>query len=205
MGSKKFFFVLSLAFSVSVITGSAFALEYPAREIEFIAGFGPGSTIDNIARLTCKVSEKYVGKPLVVVNRAGGGGSRGYAAIATAKPDGYTIGGYAVSAIVQPYLMKGVTFQKKNFRMICELGVSEIGLYVKKGGPFDVNLKELIRKAKEKPDTLRAGIGGSWSPEDFARAVLEEEGGVKAQCIGDERRTARSPISQYSYLQGVWL
>lgn len=179
MGCKIFFFFLSLVFSVSISAGSAFSVDYPTREIEFIAGFGPGSTIDNIARLAAKFSEKYVGKPIIVVNRPGGGGSRGYAALAAAKPDGYTIGGYAVSGIVQPYLMKGVTFQKKSFRMICQLGVSETGLYVKKGGPYDIPLNELIKKAKEKPDTIRAGVGATWSPEDFARAVLEEEAGVK--------------------------
>ena len=180
MSRKMVLFFLPLALSIAMTPVNALTLDYPTREIEFIAGFGPGSTVDNIARLAAKFSEKYVGKPIVVINKPGGGGARGSSALAAAKLDGYTIGMVAPSAILQPYLMKGVTFHyKKNFRIICQVVNSEIGLYVKKGGPYDVPLKELINKAKGKPDTIRVGIGGTWSGEDFARAIFEEEAGVK--------------------------
>ena len=176
---KKLLLILSLIF-VSLIAGNSIGSEYPTREIEVIAGFGPGSAMDLIARLAAKYAEKPIGKSVIVVNRPGGGGSRGSIVLAAAKPDGYTLGLIAPSGLLQPYLMKGVTFHyKKSYRIICQLANSEIGIYVKKGGPFDLPLKDFIAKAKEKPGTIKAGIGATWSGDDFARAILEEETGVK--------------------------
>ena len=156
------------------------AADYPTREIEFIAAFAPGSNTDNFARLSAKFGEKYVGKPIVVVNKPGGGGSRGFTALAAAKPDGYTIGLLSQAAIAQPYLLKGITFNyKKSFRLISQIDYSAQGLVVKKGGPFDISLKEFVKRAKEKPDTIKTGIGGTWTAQDFVRAIFEEEADIK--------------------------
>ena len=158
----------------------AFGLDYPTREIEFIAAYAPGSNTDNFARLAAKFGEKHAGKPIVVVNKPGGGGSRGFTAIAQAKPDGYTIGLLSQGVIAHPYLLKGITFHyKKNFRMVAQIDYSAQGLCVKKGGHFDVSFKELIKNAKEKPETLKVGIGGTWAAQDWVRAIFEEEAGIK--------------------------
>jgi tripartite-type tricarboxylate transporter receptor subunit TctC len=156
------------------------ALDFPTREIEFIAAFAPGSNTDNFARLAAKFGEKYVGKPIVVVNKPGGGGARGFTALATAKPDGYTIGLLSQSVIAHPYLLKGITFHyKKSFKLISQIDYSAQGLCVKKGGPWDISLKEFVKRAKEKPETIKVGIGGTWTAQDFVRAIFEEEAGIK--------------------------
>jgi tripartite-type tricarboxylate transporter receptor subunit TctC len=156
------------------------AADYPTREIEFVAAFAPGSNTDNFARLAAKFGEKYLGKPVVVVNKPGGGGARGFLSISSAKPDGYTIGLLSQAVIAQPYLLKGITFHyKKNFRLISQIDYSAQGLCVKKGGPWDIPLKEFIKKAKEKPDTIKVGIGGTWTAQDFARAIFEDEAEIK--------------------------
>jgi tripartite-type tricarboxylate transporter receptor subunit TctC len=169
---------LLLGFSAFLCVPGAEALDYPTREIELIAGYAPGSNTDNFARLAAKFGERHVGKPIVVVNKPPA--ARGFAALAGAKPDGYTIGIISNSTIGQQYLLKGVTFHyRKSYRVICQIDYSAEGLYVRKGGPFDIPLKELIRRAKEKPETLKAGIGGAWTAQDFTRAIFEEEAGVK--------------------------
>jgi tripartite-type tricarboxylate transporter receptor subunit TctC len=180
MGKKIFLGLLFAAFSLSCIPGGAWSQEYPTREIELIAGYPPGSTLDHIARLAAKFTEKYVGKPIVVVNKPGGGGSRGFSSLAAAKPDGYTLGIVSQSAILQPYLMKGITFNyKKSFQMVCEVANTAEGVYTKKGGPFDVPFTEIIKKAKEKPNTIKAGVGGTWTGSDVVRLILEDATGAK--------------------------
>jgi len=155
-------------------------LEYPTREIEFIVGFPPGSSVDHAGRLIAKFGEKHAGKPIVVANKPGGGGTRGFSSLATAKPDGYTIGLVSQSAILQPYLMKGVTFNyQKSFRIICEIAYTAEGIYTKKGGPYDVPFTEIIKKAKEKPNTIRAGVGGTWTGSDVVRFILEDATGAR--------------------------
>lgn len=172
--------ILTLTFAASLIPMGVFGLDYPTREIELIAAYAPGSNADNFARLAAKFGEKYVGKSIVVVNKPGGGGARGFAALAAAKPDGYTIGLVSNAMIAHPYLLKGVTFNyKKSFKVIAQVDYSAMGLYTKKGGPFDISLKELVKKTKEKPETIKVGIGGTWTTQDFVRAIFEEEADVK--------------------------
>lgn len=181
MGTRMSVFVAALVLAASLIPGNILGLDYPTREIEFIAPFGPGSSTDAFSRLAAKFGEKHVGKPIVVVNKVGGGGVRGYAAIAAAKPDGYTIGLLAQSVMAHPYLLKGVTYNyKKDFRVIAQVDYSAEGFFTKKGGPYDIPLKELIKRAKEKPGMIKMGVGGSvWGAQDFTRAFLEEDAGIK--------------------------
>ena len=165
---------------VFVMAVTGFAADYPTREIEFIAAFAPGSNTDNFARLAAKFGEKCVGKPIVVVNKPGGGGSRGFTALANAKPDGYTIGLLSQSVIGQPYLLKGITFDfRKNFRLISQIDYSAQGLVVNTGGPWDISLKEFVKRATEKPESIKTGIGGPWTAQDFVRAIFEEVAGIK--------------------------
>ena len=180
MGGKIFYFCLSLALSISFIPGDVLSMEYPTREIEFIVGFPPGSSVDHAGRLVARFAEKYAGKPIVVANKPGGGGTRGFSSLAAAKPDGYTIGLVSQSAILQPYLMKGVTFNyKKSFRIICEMAYTAEGIYTKKGGPYDIPFTEIIKMAKEKPNTIKAGVGGSWTGSDVVRFILEDVTGAR--------------------------
>jgi tripartite-type tricarboxylate transporter receptor subunit TctC len=182
MNKKVMFFLLSVLLVVFLIPRNVLCSDYPTREIELISGFGPGSSNDSTARLVARFGEKYVGKPIVVVNKAGGGGTRGYSFVASGKPDGYTLGNISTGMIFTPYLMKGVTYHyKKNFKAICQTSLMPIGLYVRKGSPYDVSLKELVKMAKAKPNTIKVGIGGTWVPEDMARALMDDVAGI--QCI----------------------
>lgn len=149
MGRKGFPFILSVTtLWIFLAPMSAIGSDYPTREIEFIAGYAPGSNTDNFARLAGKYGEKYVGKPIVVVNKPPA--ARGFAALAAAKPDGYTLGIISNSTIGQQYLLKGVTFHyRKSYRVICQIDYSAEGVFTKKGGPYDIPLKELVKKAKE--------------------------------------------------------
>ncbi|HSR10202.1 MAG TPA: tripartite tricarboxylate transporter substrate binding protein [Thermodesulfobacteriota bacterium] len=169
-----------LALALLLAPADVPAADYPTREIEYVVGFPPGSSVDHVGRLLSKFAEKHVGKPVVVVNKPGGGGSRGFSSIAAAKPDGYTIGLISQSAVIQPYLMKGVTFNyKKDFRLIGEVAYTAEGIYVKKGGPFDRPLPEIIKMAKEKPNTIKLAVGGMWTGSDVARLMLEDQTGAK--------------------------
>ncbi|NWO54623.1 tripartite tricarboxylate transporter substrate binding protein, partial [Escherichia coli] len=65
---------------------------YPSRNITMIVPFPAGGQADLAARPVALAMEKILGKPVIVDNRAGGGGgSVGNAAAARAEPDGYTL------------------------------------------------------------------------------------------------------------------
>ena len=172
--------MFALLWAVSWIPVAAFGLDFPKREIEYYCTYGPGSNADNFARLLAKFAGKFIGKPIVVVTKVGGGGSKSYAALAAAKPDGYTIGGLGTGTIAQPYLFKGTNFHyKTSFTQICQMDYSAQGLIVLKKGLFDIPLEELLKRAKENPQTIKCAIGGTWTPQDFTREMFEGAAGVK--------------------------
>src|SRR5437773_7772729 len=65
---------------------------YPERPITLIVPWGAGGGTDATARIIGTLLEKDLGQPINVVNRTGGSGVVGHQVIATAPPDGYTIG-----------------------------------------------------------------------------------------------------------------
>jgi tripartite-type tricarboxylate transporter receptor subunit TctC len=89
-------FVLSLGLIVLTVipghTQETKTLEFPNRPINFIVPWSPGTSADIAFRALGREAEKHFRQPVMVANKAGGGGSIGTAAIATAKPDGYTVG-----------------------------------------------------------------------------------------------------------------
>ena len=80
---------------------------YPNRPIKLIGPFAPGGSTDLVARLVADRMQQILGQAVVVDNRAGAGGAVGAEAVATAAPDGYTIGMGTVSTLaVNPVLLK---------------------------------------------------------------------------------------------------
>src|SRR5947199_7195910 len=70
----------------------ACAQAYPARPVTVLVPWGAGGGTDATARIVAALLEKDLGQPFNVVNRTGGSGVVGHSAIASAQPDGYTIG-----------------------------------------------------------------------------------------------------------------
>src|SRR4051812_20783335 len=71
--------------------GSAFAQpKYPDRPIRLVVPFPPGGGFDAVGRPWAEKVKPLLGA-LVVENIGGGGSSLGAAAVARARPDGYTI------------------------------------------------------------------------------------------------------------------
>jgi len=76
-----------------------------------IVPFAPGGSTDVIGRVVAEGLRQVLGQVVVVENRAGAGGSLGTAAIASAPPDGYTIGmGTASTLAINPATYKNLPF-----------------------------------------------------------------------------------------------
>ena len=90
--------VTLLALSASVGAQEAF----PSRPITMIVPFPPGGIADITARPTAPAMEKILKQPVTITNRPGAAGAVGNAAVANAKPDGYTVGMVLSSISVIP-------------------------------------------------------------------------------------------------------
>lgn len=64
---------------------------YPSKPITVYVGYSAGGSSDVMVRILASAMEKYIGQPVVVVNKTGAGGWVAWEElIKTVKPDGYT-------------------------------------------------------------------------------------------------------------------
>src|SRR5262252_5520788 len=112
---RKFITLLGGA-AVAVVTTSPLVTagqDYPSRSITLIVNFPPGGSTDATARIIREPLSQALGQSIIIDNR-GAGGTTGAAAVANAKPDGYTLLLSVNSALTtNRYLQKNFPFDPK--------------------------------------------------------------------------------------------
>ena len=88
---------LLMGLFLTVFSGLAGAQSYPNRPVKLVVPFAPGGTTDIIARVVSQSISPHLGQPMVVENKAGGGGVVGANETAKTTPDGYLLGVATVS------------------------------------------------------------------------------------------------------------
>ena len=151
----------ALLFAASLPAG---AEDYPTRPIRVISPYPAGSASDTVTRVVMDQVAQKIGQPTVIEMRPGAGGSVGFAAVAKAAPDGYTVATSSSSMATESVLHRTLPYDPvKDFVHVVLLGTSPNILVASAKSGFKT-VDDLVKAAKEKPGTLTfasAGIGSS--------------------------------------------
>jgi tripartite-type tricarboxylate transporter receptor subunit TctC len=163
-----------------VLCGAAHAA-YPDKPITMIVAYSPGGGTDLIARAIAPYLEKYLGggARMVIVHRPGAGGEIGFAALANAAPDGYTIGFVNTPPLITVPIERTAQFGgPQRFELLGNVIDDPCNFAVHADSPFR-NLKELADYARANPGKVTVGSTGIGSDDHLVMLMFERAAGVK--------------------------
>ncbi len=161
------------------ISASAASQAFPSKPIRLLVPFAPGGSSSIVARLAAEEMSKGLGQPIVIENKAGGGGNVAMIEAAQAEPDGYTlIVGHIGSLAVNPYMYDKLPYDvDRDFAAVSLLAIVPAIFVVYHEVPAK-NLRELVALAKKKPGDLFYGSAGNGSAGHLAMEYLKQTAGI---------------------------
>ncbi|WP_159660109.1 tripartite tricarboxylate transporter substrate binding protein [Alcanivorax xiamenensis] len=151
---------------------SATADDWPSKPITLLVGFSAGGGADTLARLMARALEQDLGQPVVVENKAGGGGVVMATLLQRAPADGYTIGFTSDSTFdALPFIVR-TAYQPDDFDYLATVTELQNALVAGASAPFST-WEEMLAYARE-----QGGLTfGSLSPitTKFAERLAKQE------------------------------
>lgn len=154
--------------------------EYPERHVTIVVGMAAGGTTDVVVRAMVLGTSPALGQPIIVENKAGGGGTVALGVIAVAKPDGYTLCAVQNVSVVDTCLMQQAPFKPlKSFTPIIAFAGSEhTALLVKSDSPWKT-FKEFMDYVKKNPGKVKYSSAGVGTGMHVAMEHIVNKDGIK--------------------------
>jgi len=172
-------FALIVLAALAALASAAAAEPFPTRPITLICPWPPGGTTDTHLRKFAEVAAKYLGQPVVIENKPGGGGMIGPAQMARlAKADGYSVSQLPITAFRLPHQRAVDWDALADFTYIIGITGYTFGVVVRADAPYKT-LAQLLDYARAHPGEVSyATPGTGTSPhllmeEVAARAVVK--------------------------------
>lgn len=148
----------SLITIVALASASLQAQDYPEREVLGVVMWGAGGATDTVARAINTAAEEALGKPIVVLNKAGGAGAISTAFVNTAPADGYTLLYGAENPQLHP-VMGVADLDYSSFYPVRILGRGVAVITVPADSKYQT-IDELLADIKENPGQVLMGSTG---------------------------------------------
>ncbi len=175
---RRLWLILAVLALLPGATGAA----YPERPITMFIAYSPGGGTDLIARAIAPYIEKYLGggARIVIVHRPGAGGEIGFAALANAAPDGYTIGFINTPPVVTIPIERKAQFGPERFEYLGNIIDDPCNFSVHTDLPVRT-LQELAAYARANRGRVTVATTGIGSDDHLA--MLKFERAAKVQMV----------------------
>ena len=166
----------ALLLSAGVLT----AQNFPERELLGVIMWGAGGATDVVARGVTPAVEEALGKPIVMLNKAGGAGAISVAYVHAAPADGYTLlYGTPGPLITNRFLMESLPYDPdKDFAPVSLLTKGAYLMAVNKDVPART-VAEIIVLARAHPGELTFASSGIGAGSHLAGELLCIEAGIR--------------------------
>jgi tripartite-type tricarboxylate transporter receptor subunit TctC len=172
------------AFVVIAVLGAApvAAQPFPTKPINLVIPFGAGGASDLAARTFVGTAAQFLGQPIVVQIKPGGGGAIASEMVAQSKPDGYTLlFGHTNSNSILPAI-EGRSKGPDDLASVCRINTSGSVFLAQPNAPFKT-FREMVAWAKANPGKLSIANAGTWSMVDFAWRQMEVVLGLRLRIV----------------------
>ena len=153
--------------------------EYPTKPIELLCPFTPGSTMDLYSRLIADRAQRYLGQPMVVVNKPGAAGAMAAADIITSKHDGYKLAVMPTSFFSIAAKTQKLPFDPSHVVPLATFVEYITGLQVKGDSPWQT-LNDLLDYGKKNPEKIKWGHPGRGTTGHLKQLLIFKKAGVSA-------------------------
>ena len=155
---------------------------YPNKPITIIVPFSAGGGLDLVARTLEKEAPKYLGQPFIVVNKPGGTGTIGWNELASASPDGYTLGISDIDLLLHPLYGLSKYHYPTALEPIAQVTTLPFIMVVPADQPWQ-DIEEVIKYAKQNPGQLKSGHPGIGSPPHIIGETFAKVAGVTLEQV----------------------
>jgi len=164
---------------LAALATAALAQPFPARPITLICPWPPGGTTDTHLRKFAEIAAKYLGQPVVIENKPGGGGMVGPAQMARlAKPDGYTVSQLPITAFRLPHQRAVDWDALADFTYVIGITGYTFGVVVRADAPYKT-LAGLLDYARAHPGELSYATPGTGTSPHLLMEEVAAKAGVK--------------------------
>ncbi len=139
---------------------------------------------DLFARTVAEVitKEKLLPQPLVVSNKAGGGGTIAFSYVAAKRGDPHTLLAVPSTVLLTAPLRSGLDIGLDKFTPLASLGLDLNALTVRADSPY-ATVADLVEAAKREPSSVIIGFGSFGGTGHYLAYRLEKATGVRFKTV----------------------
>jgi len=175
--------IVALGWGLGSLASGVAAEEFPSRPVKIVMGFGAGGLGDTAGRAIAQHMAGSLGKPVIIENMPGAGGSTAAASVARAPADGHTMLWVSGQNAIAPSMFKSLPYNwKTDLTPVSAVGSFAFVIVVKADSPIKT-VQDVIAAAKKDPDKFNIGCISAGSAQHLNALYFSSLAGIKAPTV----------------------